>query len=169
MHRSPAPCGSPTERERETDDFSGRATCDTQTHSRTHALKHTIHTYIKVIYMDTFSGVILFMFLCAYGYAYASICVGRCVSVCPCLCLLCLCVRAVLPVCIACGRGVHLLSLSRCHGDTTVEEERELTEGRGLCCCLWHGLLRQADMSKYTKIEKNGKTFYHIKAPFTAQ
>ena len=27
----------------------------------------------------------------------------------------------------------------------------------------------QADMSKYTKIEKNGKTFYHIKAPFTAQ
>merc|ERR1712127_286208 len=27
----------------------------------------------------------------------------------------------------------------------------------------------EADMSAYTKIEKNGKVFYHTKAPFTAQ
>jgi hypothetical protein len=55
--------------------------------ARTHTRTHTHTTYIKGIYMDTFSGVILCMFVCAYGYACASICVGRCVFVCPCLCL----------------------------------------------------------------------------------
>ncbi len=95
------------EREKQMTFLEGLHATHKRTHAHTHT--HTKHTYIKGIYMDTFSGVILCMFVCAYGYAYASICVGRCVSVCPCLCLF-VCARGTARVyCVWTWRSLALI------------------------------------------------------------
>ncbi len=112
------------------------------THAHTHTHTHNIHTskvYIWIHFQELF-------YVCSYVHMGMHVQVSVLVGVCPCVrvCVCCVCVCArycpcVLRVDVAFISS--LLSLSRCHGDTTVEEERELTEGRGLCCCLWHGLL----------------------------